>query len=136
MPKCSRIHPLIRALERYGLVLGEQHLKEICKKITDNEAKFLGSRGRDRQEWELYYLERKMRVIYDTREDKLRTIIPPLIERPFTYLTRRDKPYKGYIPDRHNHHFTKKSLQKTIKKIESLVIEEELQELGVYDATE
>lgn len=128
--ECSKGHSLLRAIERYGLAFDERHLEDIVKKIQRGEGRFIAERRYKSQEWNIHYLHRMIRVIYDPFEQRLRTILPPAKKRIIPVYAEKGRSF------RHNGGNTHSKQRRKHKMIIKRREEIEEEERGDYDAAE
>lgn len=65
-----------RALERYGLILGEQDQARICNLIRRGCAQFLFRQSNSRSWWSVDYNGQQITVVYGNRAGMLLTVLP------------------------------------------------------------
>lgn len=128
----SKEHSILRALERYNLALNEEHIDILANKIRHGKGRFIAESYYSYQEWNVYYLGQIIRIIYDPATNRIITMLPPFEKKTFLYGERG----QSFMHNKGNTHSRNRKKLKATKRLTAIIEEEELRELGAYDAIE
>ena len=76
--KFQRIHAKCRAAKRYGLILRGEDLEQIVRRIQQNigELWLLEKESNTRSHWLVYFRDRLVIVVYDSKKKGIATFLP------------------------------------------------------------
>ena len=72
----ERKHASRRMLQRHGLEVGKTELGEMVKMIQDGEATFVERQSNRITVWDMDYIGRLLRVVYDKERKQIVTVLP------------------------------------------------------------
>jgi len=72
----QREHAKRRALQRFGLTISSEDLKQIVKDIQDQKARFLRRESTRITVWEIDFRNKNLTVVYDNKRKEIVTFLP------------------------------------------------------------